>query len=212
MYINSEGESERNQLFKEAGGILNLMASALNKKITNKRKRNPDMCMDAVLECTVQRLHVQIRDRFKQKPKRRKTCDYFDEKIEGEGGGDLQVDPCTPVDTQELLDKCNTKSSRLALPCCFQDDPNGVDKFFQQLNKDTTVAGDAEKESFSPEELDRILDTKSVSDSFLVACDLTECGELLEDVFPEGLSSGSYTDENGNDPFLQGFYQIFCNS
>lgn len=55
-----------------------LLTTSLEKKKANKRKRDPDMLRNAVLELTVQRLNEEITERCMNKVKRRRLEDSYE--------------------------------------------------------------------------------------------------------------------------------------
>ena len=55
-----------------------LLTTSLEKKKANKRKRDPDMLRNAVLELTVQRLNEEITERCMRKVKRRKQNETYE--------------------------------------------------------------------------------------------------------------------------------------
>ena len=57
--------------------------SAIHKKLRNKRKRDPDMRVEALLECTVRRLYsetLEFQSCYCPSPKRQKTTQDFENK------------------------------------------------------------------------------------------------------------------------------------
>jgi len=70
--------------------LWSMLSMALEKKKANKRKREPDMYRNAVLELTVQRLNDEITDRCMKKIKRRKTDENYRWK-DGEGGWSMNA-------------------------------------------------------------------------------------------------------------------------
>lgn len=57
----------------EEADVQILVKSVANKQQANKRKRDPDMYLDAVLECTVRRLNRERMERDEVARKRRRT-------------------------------------------------------------------------------------------------------------------------------------------
>ena len=91
--------------------LWSLLSTSLEKKKANKRKRDPDMLRDAVLELTVQRLNEEITERCLRKVKRRKVDDSYEWRECPNGLG------------------WNMTAS-------YQDDEDilGIDDFFQRIN------------------------------------------------------------------------------
>ncbi|RMX39867.1 hypothetical protein pdam_00013446 [Pocillopora damicornis] len=58
--------------------LWSLLTTSLEKKKANKRRRDPDMLRNAVLELTVQKLNEEITDRCMKKVKRRKLEDSYE--------------------------------------------------------------------------------------------------------------------------------------
>lgn len=58
--------------------LWSLLTTSLEKKKANKRKRDPDMLRNAVLELIVQRLNEEITERCMNKVKRRKVDDSYE--------------------------------------------------------------------------------------------------------------------------------------
>lgn len=88
--------------------LWSMLSMALEKKKANKRKREPDMYRNAVLELTVQRLNDEITDRCMKKIKRRRTDENYRWK-DGEGGWSMNA-------------------------TCQDDDILGIDDFFSKLS------------------------------------------------------------------------------
>ncbi|KAJ7390811.1 N-acetyltransferase 6 [Desmophyllum pertusum] len=91
--------------------LWSLLSTSLEKKKANKRKRDPDMLRNAVLELTVQRLNEEITERCMNKVKRRKLDDSYEWQESPDGLG------------------WNMTAS-------YQDDDDllGIDDFFQKLS------------------------------------------------------------------------------
>lgn len=89
----------------EEPDVQNLTKSIANKQQANKRKRDPDMYLDAVLECTVRRLNRERMERDEVSRKRRRiTLREADEKPLGSCGSQS---PTAPPD-QLLLNNLKT--------------------------------------------------------------------------------------------------------
>lgn len=58
--------------------LWSLLTTSLEKKKANKRRRDPDMLRNAVLELTLQKLNEEITDRCMKKVKRRKLEDSYE--------------------------------------------------------------------------------------------------------------------------------------
>lgn len=91
--------------------LWSLLTTSLEKKKANKRRRDPDMLRNAVLELTVQKLNEEITDRCMKKVKRRKLEDSYEWQESPDGLG------------------WNMTAS-------YQDDEDllGIDDFFQKLS------------------------------------------------------------------------------
>ena len=91
--------------------LWSLLTTSLEKKKANKRKRDPDMLRNAVLELTVQRLNEEITERCMNKAKCRKLEDSYEWQESPDGLG------------------WNMTAS-------YQDDDDllGIDDFFQKLS------------------------------------------------------------------------------
>lgn len=58
--------------------LWSFLSTSIEKKKANKRKRDPDMLRNAVLELTVQRLNEEITERCMNKVKRKKIDDSYE--------------------------------------------------------------------------------------------------------------------------------------
>lgn len=65
-------------LFYTDKELWSLLTTSLEKRRANKRKKDPDMLRNAVLELTVQRLNEEITERCMNKAKRRKLEDSYE--------------------------------------------------------------------------------------------------------------------------------------
>ena len=88
--------------------LWSLLSLALEKKKANKRKRDPDMYRNAVLELTVQKLNDEITDRCMKKIKRSRSDETYHWKG-GESGWSMNAS-------------------------CQDDDILGIDDFFSKLS------------------------------------------------------------------------------
>lgn len=70
--------------------LWSMLSLALEKKKANKRKREPDMYRNAILELTVQRLNDEITERCIKKIKRRRTDENYHWK-DGEHGWSMNA-------------------------------------------------------------------------------------------------------------------------
>lgn len=98
--------------------LWSLLTTSLEKKKANKRKRDPDMLRNAVLELTVQRLNEEITERCMKKAKRRKVEEPYNWQESSDGLGwnmtaSYQDDDLLGIDDffQKLSTSCKALSS-----------------------------------------------------------------------------------------------------
>lgn len=66
--------------------LWSLLSTAIDKKRANRKRKDPDMLREAVLESVVQKLNEEITERCMSKTKKRKIDESYDWREEGFGG------------------------------------------------------------------------------------------------------------------------------
>lgn len=196
--------------------------SAIRKKLRNKRKRDPDMRVEAVLECTVRRLYTEIlgfHSCLSPSPKRRKVnqdCvnkEYFsDKRTEYKGevrssqgrkiisnfedSATIKLKPRTPASKPaELAPK---DGERIVKPS--EEISNSVHK---NNEKEDEIDFETLLQSIS-----ELADATSVSSEDMDV----DINELLQELACEPTNSSCKDEDifNNNDPFLPGMFEILC--
>ena len=191
--------------------------SAIRKKLRNKRKRDPDMRVEAVLECTVRRLYAEILGLHScncPSPKRRKTSQDCKD-TNRTNCQDEQMDCKKSV--RDFLEEKVTSNFEDSAPPTPVPHTNTALTNASKMKSTEERSNTIDKNSEKDEEIDFESLLQSISeltDSTMVSSEDMDIdiNELLQELACEPTLNSCKDEDlfNNNDPFLPGMFEILC--
>lgn len=208
------------------------VSRAIEKRVRNKRRRDPDMYVDVLLSSTVKRLKYELvseQDERKQPNKREishipKDTDFSNESIEKELPEENEVKiavECLQSTLSTLDAEIRSESLRTGTFATNTITGHSMVSSKQSLNTDSSSKRNAElytdiksesKTDFQPKVNDDDVDFDTLMQSLLEICEPLNdnVDDLMKEYSIDPLSSGTFDFLNSNDPFLPGMFEVMC--